>query len=85
MYYVYVLKSLTNGDLYVGFSEDLKKRFAEHNKGLAKTTKPNRPWILVYYEAYRGKRDATIRERQLKNHAAKDDLRGQIKYSLDNL
>lgn len=83
MFYVYILKSLKNGDIYVGFSEDLKQRFAFHNQGGVKSTSPNRPWRLVYYEAYQDKKDATKRERQLKNHKAKYDLKGQLKYSLE--
>lgn len=52
MYYVYALKSLRNSDLYIGYSTDLKRRYSDHNKGLVKSTKPNLPWKLVYYEAY---------------------------------
>ena len=31
--YVYVLESLKDGDRYIGFSKNLKKRIEEHNKG----------------------------------------------------
>lgn len=82
MFYVYILESLTNHDLYIGYSEDLKQRFTSHNQGNVKATSPNRPWRLIYYESYRDKRDATKRERQLKNHKAKEDLKMQLKYSL---
>ncbi|KKP33413.1 MAG: hypothetical protein UR23_C0044G0006 [Candidatus Roizmanbacteria bacterium GW2011_GWA2_32_13] len=66
MFYVYVLKNKKNGDLYVGQNENLRKRFEDHNKGKVKSTKNFVPWILIYYEAYRDKRDATKRERNLK-------------------
>jgi putative endonuclease len=82
MYYVYVLKSQVNGDIYVGFTSDLKKRFREHNNGEVKATKGYRPWQLVYYEAYKGKSDATKREKQLKEHKPKSDLLRQIETSL---
>lgn len=82
-YYVYILKSLKNGDLYVGYSLDLRTRYKNHNNGEVKATKPNKPWKLVYYEAYFDKKDATKRERQLKNHKAKLDLKKQISYSLE--
>ncbi len=84
MFYVYILKSQTNGDVYVGYSTDLKQRFAEHNSGKVKSTKPNIPWKLIYYEAYLAKLDATKREKQLKMHKAKTDLREQLKNSLSN-
>lgn len=83
MYYVYVLKSTINGDIYIGYSEDLRIRIRAHNLGKVKSTRAYKPWDLVYYEAYGRKRDATKREKQLKNHKAKIDLRDQIKYSLE--
>jgi putative endonuclease len=82
MFFTYVLKSKRNNDLYIGFTSDLKKRFHQHNNGEVLSTKVNRPWILVYYESYLNKRDATRREIQLKNHKAKEDLKEQIKYSV---
>ena len=74
---------MKNNDLYVGFTSDLKRRFSDHNKGFVAATKPNRPWKLIYYEAYLGKYDATKREKQLKNHRAKLDLQAQLRYSLE--
>lgn len=86
MFYVYTLLSEHNGDIYIGYSEDLKKRLNGHNNGLVKATKGYRPWKLVYYEAYVTKLDATRREAQLKrNHRAKEDLRIQIKYSVERV
>jgi len=32
MYYVYVLKNVKTGKLYYGYSNNLKRRLAEHNK-----------------------------------------------------
>ncbi|MEK9143368.1 MAG: GIY-YIG nuclease family protein [Patescibacteria group bacterium] len=83
MFYLYALLSGQNKDVYIGYCEDLRKRFSEHNSGFVKATKGFRPWKLVYYEAYVAKFDATRREAQLKkNHRAKEDLKNQIKYSL---
>ncbi len=84
MYYIYVLKSIKNNDVYVGYSTDLKRRFSDHNKGFVRATRPNRPWLLVYYEAYKEKRDATKREKQLKMHRAKEDLKKLLRFSLEN-
>lgn len=84
MFYVYVLKSKINNDIYVGYSKNLKNRFKAHNSGKVKSTKAYKPWILVYYEAYKNKEDATKREKQLKMHAAKKELISRLKYSLEN-
>lgn len=82
MYYIYVLLSVKNKDLYVGYTKDLKKRYLEHSSGRVRSTKAHCPWKLVYYEAYLGKLDATKREKQLKNHKAKIDLKIQLETSL---
>ena len=82
MFYVYVLKNKKNGDLYVGYSENLKKRFEEHNKGRVKSTKSFILWTLIYYEAYRDKSDATKREKNLKEHRVKEDFKIQAINSL---
>ena len=82
MYYIYVLKSQENGDIYVGYSDDLRRRFVQHNHGGAKYTKAHIPWILVYYEAYKDKKDATKREKELKSHRPKEFLKEHLKNSL---
>ncbi|OHA67115.1 MAG: excinuclease ABC subunit C [Candidatus Wildermuthbacteria bacterium RIFCSPHIGHO2_02_FULL_47_12] len=66
MFYVYVLRSEKDNQLYIGYSEDLKRRFKEHNEGKNQSTVHRRPFILVYYEAYRSKDDAMKREKMLK-------------------
>ncbi len=82
MYYIYVLKSEKNNDMYIGYSDDVKKRFMAHNDGKVKSTKGYRPWKLVYCEAYYGKKDATKREYQLKKHYYKEELIKRLGESL---
>jgi len=65
-YYVYVLQSMKNRSLYVGYTHDLKKRLQEHNRGLNLSTKRYIPWDLVHYEAYHNEKDAKRREQYLK-------------------
>lgn len=66
MYYLYVLKSTKDSHLYIGSTNDLKKRFAEHNNGKVFSTKHRRPFNLIYYEAYSSEKDARMREHNLK-------------------
>lgn len=66
MFYTYVLKSKKDNKLYIGSTTDLKRRFFEHNSGLVKSTKPRRPFKLIYYEAYAAEADARHREHNLK-------------------
>ncbi|MBI3984076.1 GIY-YIG nuclease family protein [Candidatus Microgenomates bacterium] len=69
MFYVYILKSLKDSKLYIGFAPDLRQRIGKHSAGNVFSTKHRRPLELVYYEAYRNKGDALMRERQLKRFA----------------
>ncbi len=66
MYYVYVLKSLKDGKIYAGHTNDLKKRFKQHNQGLEKSTRNRRPLKLLYYEGCNILNDAIKREKSFK-------------------
>ena len=66
MFYVYVLKSKKDEELYIGSSNDLKRRIKEHQDGKAFSTQFRRPFELVYYEAYKNEKDARERESALK-------------------
>lgn len=57
MYYVYLIKNKMSKENYIGYTEDLQKRFREHK---------NKNPELIYYEAYKSKEDATKREYRLK-------------------
>jgi predicted GIY-YIG superfamily endonuclease len=48
MWTVYVLKSLVSGKFYVGITQELARRLAEHNSGKAKFTSGHTPWVVVY-------------------------------------
>ena len=78
-YYVYVLESIKNSSLYVGFTQDLRKRLLEHNRGLVFSTKPYKPWRIIHYEAYLDKRDAARREKYLKTNQSARLLRRMLK------
>jgi len=80
MYYVYVLKSLRDENLYIGCTNDLKKRFKLHNQGKIDSTKSRIPLKLIYYEALINKHDAFTRERWLKTGWG----RNQIEKTLQN-
>lgn len=83
MYYVYVLKSLKDSKLYIGYTNDLKKRLSEHNTKKSKSTKHRAPFKLVYYEAYISEEDAKDREYKLKRFSGSYiHLKGRIKNSL---
>jgi putative endonuclease len=82
---VYIIQSLKTGKLYFGYTNDLKRRIKEHNKGLSFSIKPYLPYRLVYYEAYANKIDAQNREKQLKKFGQGIyRLKNRLRYSLQN-
>lgn len=78
-YYVYLLESRENGDLYVGFTADLVKRLKEHNQGLNFSTKSSKPWKIIYYEACLNEKDAQRREKYFKTTQGKRLLKQRLK------
>jgi putative endonuclease len=75
MFYVYILKSNKDNELYIGSTNNLKRRIEEHNNGENFSTMFRRPFTLLYYEAYKAEKDARLRESALK-------LRGRSRYHL---
>ena len=66
-YYVYILASKKNGTLYVGVTNDLKRRVDEHKNGLVEGfTKKYAVHSLVYFESTGDIESALIREKCLK-------------------
>jgi putative endonuclease len=83
MFYVYVLRSVTDNSLYIGYSTNLRKRFAQHIQGDAFATSYRGPWKLIYYEAYLEQADALGRERYLKSGAGRRFLKAQLAHYLN--
>jgi len=78
-YYVYVLQSLKDGKFYTGYTENLKLRFEEHQKGRVPSTKDRRPLKLIYYEACLNRKDAMRREKYFKTYLGKMFLKNRLK------
>jgi len=78
MFYVYVLRSATDDGLYIGYSANLRQRFAQHVRGDSLATSHRGPWKLIYYEAYLEQADAIGRERYLKSGSGRRFLKAQL-------
>jgi len=79
MYYTYVLRSKKDGNLYTGYTRNLKARFESHQNGEVESTAYRRPLELVYYEACRLQQDAIKREKYLKTYYGKMFLKNRLK------
>jgi len=71
MFYTYVLQSIKDKKWYTGTTNDLRKRFEEHNLGLSTWTKNRGPFTVIYYEACLNQKDAYTREKYLKTGMGK--------------
>ena len=77
MYYVYILTNTNNSVVYIGVTNDLKRRVYEHKTELIDGfTKRYHIHKLVYYEEYSDPYSAIKREKQLKgwNRERKNNL-----------
>jgi putative endonuclease len=77
--YVYVLRSLKDGQFYVGLTRDLRARLQAHNKGLVPSTKQRVPLELVYWEGCLNESDAAQREKYLKTAWGKRYIKGRLR------
>jgi putative endonuclease len=72
-YYVYFLTNFNNKVLYVGVTNDLKRRVYEHKNGLVDGfTRSYHVNKLVYYEIGEDIEGAILREKQIKGGSRKD-------------
>ena len=85
MYYVYILFSEVDKQLYTGFTDNLRSRYKAHAEGYVKATKHRRPLKLIYYEGYIEQLDAKRREKYLKGGNGRGELKIQLKTLLERL
>lgn len=65
-WFIYMLQC-SDDTIYTGYTNDVDKRVAKHNKGKgAKYTKGRLPVLLVYYEQHPSKSSAMKREYAIK-------------------
>ena len=68
MFYVYFIKSLNfSNQKYIGCTDNLNERLETHNSGGSVHTSNLRPWELVIYVAFKGKKQAFEFEKYLKS------------------
>jgi putative endonuclease len=77
MHFVYIIQSESSGILYKGYTTDPERRLARHNNGQSRFTAGKGPWKLVFLQEFEIKKEALIREKQLK-HSNADYLRWVI-------
>lgn len=79
MYYVYAIKSLEKNYIYVGLTNNIDRRFNQHNNGKEKTTNFYKPFVLIYQEKFKTRTDARRKEKYLKSGIGKAFLKNLLK------
>ncbi len=79
MFTVYSIKSIDRNYIYVGLTNNIERRFNEHQKGQNKTTAPYRQFVLIYQEKFPTRTEARKREIYLKTGIGKEFLKQLIK------
>jgi len=83
MYHVYLIESAPNHKWYIGYTTNLKRRLAEHNRHKNVSTARESRWKLIYCETYVNKMDALGRENFLKSGSGRRFLKKQLKHYLN--
>lgn len=79
MFWIYILEDQKDRSWYIGYTSNLKKRFAEHvNKQGGKTTSKKDALELIYCEGYLHIQDAKGRERFLKSGSGRKFIKKQL-------
>jgi putative endonuclease len=81
-YAVHIPLSDKDQHFYIGFTEDLEQRFADHCAGRVPSTAPRRPLRLIHAEQYAAKSDALRREQYLKTTKGNRALRIMLRDAL---
>lgn len=84
MYYFYILRSLKNNKLYLGYTTDLRKRVESHNSEENKATKPYAPYELIFYCAFKNEKDALGCEKYFKTTAGWKRIHKMLENTLGN-
>jgi putative endonuclease len=78
MWFVYVLKSISNEFIYIGSTNNLKRRLLEHNEGLVLSTKHYAPFEIEAYVALKTEKRARELEKYFKTGSGKAVLKKRI-------
>jgi len=79
--FLYILESETTGRFYIGSTDDLDRRLAEHQRGQTPSTRGRGPWKLVYTEKFVSLLEAHRRELEIKHWKSSKLIQSLIRSS----
>jgi putative endonuclease len=75
MYFIYALYNRKNNKIYIGQTKDLEERLRIHKEKLLTNSYTSRfdgKWELVYKEVVNNRKQALLREKQLKSYRGRE-------------
>ncbi len=72
---MYAIRSLKRNYIYVGLTNNTKRRIKQHNVGRERTTNPYAPFEIIHVEKFNNRKDARKREQYLKSGVGKEFLK----------
>ena len=75
VFFIYVLKSKIAKYLYVGLTDNIERRFKQHNDGRCRSTKHYYPFDIILIEEFATRPEARRREIYLKSGIGKEYLK----------
>ena len=78
MYFVYAIKSQIKKYIYVGLTNNYKRRINQHQQGKEKTTRAYRPFTTILIEKYQTRAESRKREKYLKSGIGQEFLKNCI-------
>ena len=78
MYYVYAISSLKRRYIYVGMTDNIERRFLQHQNGYERTTAPYRPYKMILVEEFITRVEARKREKYLKSGVGKEWIKNRV-------
>lgn len=75
MFFVYVLISKVDNNLYIGQTTNLEKRLKEHNSGKTKSIKHRIPFKIIYFEKAENRKEAREKELKFKSHYMREKFK----------
>lgn len=78
MFFVYVLLSKKDRNIYIGQTENIEKRLKCPNSGKVTSTKYRRPLELLYFEKFETRKEALINEKKFKKGYKREEIKSML-------
>ncbi len=78
MYHVYILLNEAKTRTYTGVANDVEKRLKEHNEGKVISSRPYRPYEVVYTESFKTLGEARQREKFYKSTTGRRKIKSML-------